>query len=290
MAAFFIATQQSSVPLSVGIVLLIGLAQASRMRRRLRPAVPMWSGLLIPPALAALLLCSANLVAHHRFALSPYGNVFLLARVIYDGPGRETLQRDCPTQTWRICVYRDRLPPNSDDFLWTVDSPLNLAGGPKQVAVEAGPIIRAALRTDPTGQLYASLANTWTQIWQFDSGDGLQPWPAQVSPWITQDFPSSEAAAYQAARQQTGHLGVPRWMATVHRAVALGGTIICLWLLAAGRPSRPISGFLLTILVTLPLSAAITGALSAPHDRYQARIMWLPPFIAAVAAARPRFR
>ncbi|HYZ21812.1 MAG TPA: hypothetical protein VE690_06600, partial [Rhodopila sp.] len=79
LATFFIATQQSSVPLSVGIVLLVGAAQAWRMRRRLRVAVPMWSGLLIPPVLAALLLCSANLLAHHRFALSPFGNVFLLA-------------------------------------------------------------------------------------------------------------------------------------------------------------------------------------------------------------------
>jgi hypothetical protein len=237
-----------------------------------------------------LLLCSANLAAHHRFALSPFGNVFLLARVIYDGPGREALRQDCPTQAWRLCAYRDRLPPNSDDFLWSPDSPLNLAGGPKQVAADAGPIIRAALRTDPAGQLHASLANTWAQIRQFDSGDGLQPWPTQVSPWITEDFPPSEAAVYRSARQQAGHLAVPGWMAAMHKTVALGGTAICLWLLAIERRSRPTSGFLLTILLVLPLSAAITGALSAPHDRYQARIMWLPPFIAAAAAARPRSR
>jgi hypothetical protein len=49
-------------------------------------------------------------------------------------------------------------------------------------------------------------------------------------------------------------------------------------------------GYLIAALVILPLSAAITGALSAPHDRYQSRIMWLPPFVAAICAASARRR
>ncbi len=79
--------------------------------------------------LAVLALCSVNLLAHGRFAISPFGNVFLLARVIYDGPGMETLRRDCPTAGWRLCPYLDGFPANSDAFLWTPDSPLYRAGG-----------------------------------------------------------------------------------------------------------------------------------------------------------------
>ena len=52
----------------------------------------------------------------------------------------------------------------------------------------------------------------------------------------------------------------------------------------------PCVGFLVAVLITLPVSAAITGALSTPHDRYQSRIMWLPPFIAAVSLASLRHR
>jgi hypothetical protein len=44
------------------------------------------------------------------------------------------------------------------------------------------------------------------------------------------------------------------------------------------------------VLIALPVSAAITGGLSAPHDRYQSRIMWLPPFIAVVSLASLRQR
>jgi hypothetical protein len=43
---------------------------------------------------------------------------------------------------------------------------------------------------------------------------------------------------------------------------------------------------------TLPLSAAITGGLSTPHDRYQSRIVWLPACIAFLSllalTRRPR--
>jgi hypothetical protein len=61
---------------------------------------------------------------------------------------------------------------------------------------------------------------------------------------------------------------------------------------AAGRPGSapPSAGFLLIVLVALPVGAAITGGLSAPHDRYQSRLMWLPPFIAAVSLPTLRRR
>jgi hypothetical protein len=49
-------------------------------------------------------------------------------------------------------------------------------------------------------------------------------------------------------------------------------------------------GFLLIVLIALPVGAAITGGLSAPHDRYQGRLMWLPPFIAAVSLSSLRRR
>jgi hypothetical protein len=67
--------------------------------------------------------------------------------------------------------------------------------------------------------------------------------------------------------------------------------VACLILLpiAFARRAR-CEGFLVAVLITLPLSAAITGALSTPHDRYQSRIMWLPPFVAVVSLASFRNR
>jgi hypothetical protein len=310
LATLMIASQQSSLPLAIvlggGLVFLRRLAApalASSVRDRGRSPPRdsatvvtspsrRWLLIVLPPALALLGLCTVNLAAHGRFAVSPFGNIFLLARVIYDGPGMTVLRRDCPTTHWRLCPFRDSFPPNSDDFLWTPDSPLNRAGGPKSVSRdEAGAIINAALLADPMGEITAGLANTVEQLSSFDSGDGLNPWPAQVSPWIDRYFPPREQATYAAARQQDGTLSVPPLLIRIHMIVALAGVIACLLLLpVAFRRRSACAGFLLAVLLVLPLSAAITGGLSAPHDRYQARIMWLPPFMAVVSLAALRRR
>jgi hypothetical protein len=323
LATSMIASQQSSLPLACGLLAVLGgfglwlsgkpaavgrwTGTASRpmaRRRALTRVEEAWSSrgivvaaggpvvpirrrvllLALPPILAVLGLCSANLAAHGRFAISPFGNIFLLARVIYDGPGMASLRRDCTTAGWRLCSFLDRFPVTSDEFLWSPDSPLYLAGGPKTVSREAGAIILSALMADPAGEAWAALRNTLEQFYRFNSGDGLEPWPIQVSPWIERDLPATEYAAYASARQQTGRLAVPDFLATIHQATALAGVAgsILLFPIALRRRAA-CSGFLLAVLLTLPVSAAITGALSAPHDRYQSRIMWLPPFIAVVS-------
>jgi hypothetical protein len=264
--------------LSVALAIL-GAPRRAMVRRR-------WHLLILPPALALLGLCTVNLAAHGRFAVSPFGNIFLLARIIYDGPGMDVLRRDCPAANWRLCPFLDSFPPTSDDFLWTKESPLNRAGGPKRVSRDADAIIRAALVEAPVSEARAILSNTLEQLGRFTSGDGLTPWPMQVSPSIAQDFPAREAAAYASARQQAMILSVPRTLMQVHMVAALAGVAACVLLLPIAFFRRaPCAGFLLGVLIALPLSAAITGGLSAPHERYQSRITWLPAFIATISLA-----
>jgi hypothetical protein len=311
LAAFMIASQQSSVPLACLLMAILAACREAAMRRGrsgrsdlrrdqprheddalTRPARrPPPLRLLLPPAVALLALCSANLVAHGRFAVSPFGNVFLLARVIYDGPGMAVLRRDCPAANWRLCPFLEDFPSSSDDFLWAPGGPLDRAGGAKAVSHDADAIIGAALIADPVGEARAALSNTLQQLGRFASGDGLTPWAAQVTPWIEHDFPARQTAAYASARQQNGSLFVPPLLARAHLILALGGVVVCIALLPVAFTRRaPCAGFLLAALVALPLNAAIAGGLSAPHDRYQSRIMWLPPFVAAASIASLRRR
>jgi hypothetical protein len=315
LATFMIASQQSSLPLAcvlfavlatlrfwppsslpgrgdakhqsaLAAVMLPGSSSTHDDPRGSRRG---WLLIALPPTLAIIGLCTVNLAAHGRLAVSPFGNVFLLARVIYDGPGMATLQRECATARWRLCSFLDRFPATSDEFLWSDDSPMYLAGGPKIVSREADAIIQTALLSDPAGEARSALRNTVEQLRRFDSGDGLEAWPAEVSAWIERDFPAREYIAYATARQQTGRLAMPGSLAAIHKTIALAGVAACLLLLPiALRRRADCSGFLLAVLLTLPLSAAITGTLSTPHDRYQSRIMWLPPFIATVSLASLR--
>jgi len=238
--------------------------------------------LALPPLLAIGALCAVNAAAHGRFAVSPFGNIFLLA----DGPALDALHRDCPQAGWRLCAYRDAIPANSDDFLWTDDSPLNRAGGPKQVATEADAIIRAAVHGDPAGTVLAAVRNTIAQAVHFASGDGLQAWPHEVTAHIMRDFPAAEAAHYATARQQQGRLAVPWPLGEIHEVTGLAGVIACALLLrGAWRRRDRVAGLMIAVLMALVLNAMITGALSGPHDRYQARVMWLPFFAAALGVA-----
>jgi hypothetical protein len=132
--------------------------------------------------------------------------------------------------------------------------------------------------------------NAGRQLAMSSTGDGLHAWPATVTPWVERDFPRFEAEAYAASRQNTVGLAVPRWLQTLHTASAVAGIAGCIALcIGPGRRRRVGFSLATATLVALLANAAIAGGLSGPHDRYQSRITWLPPFIAVlgIAAVRP---
>ena len=285
--AFAIAIHQSHVPLALGLIaaLLIlrpGFGAAAPLSRAASIRV------LGPPVLAMAALTGVNAIGHHRISLSPYGNVFLLARVLYDGPGRDALMTDCPRPGWRLCAMRNALPDNADDFLWRADSPLARAGGAIIVSREADGIIAAAIAAEPLRETRIMAENALRQLTDFATGDGLTPWPDTVTPWLRADFPPAEFARYQAARQTRGAWLVPGWMLDLHRIVALIGIAGCCLLVLRRRAGPRAAGFAAVALLALGLNAAITGALSGPHDRYQARLVWIAPAVALLGLAPRR--
>ncbi len=194
--AFMVATQQSSLLLSAAL-----LGVLAPLRHRLGSTAPLgprgWGQLAALPALAVCALVAVNLLGKGKAAISPYGNVFVLARIIYDGPGRDVLRQDCPQAGWRLCPFIDRLPDDSDGFLWQPDSPMILAGGHQAVSADANAIIMAALRREPGAEALAFLHNALRQLSWFATGDGLQAWPQSVGARIARDFPPFEFAAYR---------------------------------------------------------------------------------------------
>jgi hypothetical protein len=284
-AAGMIATQQSSIPLTAALLVIFIPLRWIAGRLGSGPIVPRDRASLLAPLLAPVMAIAAlmamNAAGFGRLTIAPYGNVFLLARVIYDGPGMTVLRRDCPRESWRLCPYIDDFPHSADEFLWGESSPILLAGGHKAVSADANAIIRAALRDEPDRLIAATWDNTIEQLARFASGDGLETWDAEVGSWIDKDFPARERAVFHAARQQMGTLSVAPPLAATHFVVALAGIAAALVLLPIAWRRRHISAWFLAVaLLTVPISAAITGGLSSPHDRYQSRIIWLPACVA----------
>jgi hypothetical protein len=242
--------------------------------------------LAAPALLGISALLAVNWAGLGRPSLAPFGNVFVLARVIYDGPGARVLLRDCPAAGWALCRFADRLPPSDDTFLWSEEGPVIAAGGAKQISTEADTIIAAAIGAKPLVELRAIAGNGVRQMVRFATGDGLNAWPRSVTPVIERHFPPREVAAYRAARQSRDTFDLPDWLLLLHRTVALAGLIGCATVAAIGLYRRDQAGALCAgILLVLAVNAVVTGGLSGPHDRYQARVAWLAPFAAGLAAA-----
>jgi hypothetical protein len=287
LTGFMIVAHQSHVALSF-ILLLCLLPFRHALGAKITPGRArgwLWRAVL-PLPLACLALIAVNLIGHGRASLSPFGNVFLLARLIYDGPGRVALEQHCPQSGWRLCSALGRLPPTSDDFLWHANSPMAELGGAKILSAEANAIILTAIRESPFAVLRGAAANAAAQLARFATGDGLRPWPDTVTPAIVRDFPKAEAAAYAAARQQRGDRPpqassdgsfLPAPFIELHNVAAGAGICSAFLVLIQGlRRGHIAAGFAAGALLAVLANAVITGALSGPLDRYQSRIVWLP--------------
>jgi hypothetical protein len=291
LGALGVAVHLSHLPTALALVVLVALV-TRRPGPILRAAAPL--------ALALTFLVTSNLLAFGRATLSPHGAVFLLARLQDDGPAAATIRARCPDAGWHLCAFADRMPMDSDTFLWDGTSPLNrnADGSPRPMggvagAAEAREIVAATLRDHPVEVALAMLRNTLRQLTLNDAADTLGNDHLALSArrGIAAAVPG-ELAAFDAALQMRGEL--PARAAPFlapHLPVLLASLAVAFVLLwrAVRAGERARAGLLAGALVALLANAAAAGALSRPHDRYQARIAWLLPLVVLVSVA-PRLR
>ncbi len=282
LAAVAIASHLAHLIVAAGCLAVVA---PLRPRRLLAAAAPL--------AAALAWLLASNLIGNGVLAVSPYGSVFALARLQADGPAADYLHAACPAAGYRLCAWSDRLPMDSDAFLWDPEGPIwGGDSGPTRVAPEAGRIVAAALRFEPGAAMQAAVANTVRQLGRVQLGDTLGPQylDATVGSLLRRYFPAAELRRFMASRQlhdTLAALAAP--LAGVRLALlALGaaGTVLAVpW---AWRRDPALAGLGLVVLAGVLANAFATGALSGPHDRYGARIAWLvllPPVLAAANAA-----
>jgi hypothetical protein len=264
----------------------IALAMLVRRAVLWRPALPL--------AAALTLLVLSNALGNGVLGVSPYGSVFMAARLVADGPGRALVDARCPAAGWHICGWKGRLTDDSDAFLWAPEGPVwdNDRYGPILFAPEAGRIVRGTVLAYP-GEVAAAMArNTARQLARVDLGDTLGPdyLDLTVLPVLRTYFPAAEVARYRASVQVQGRLRAAAaslvWPQRAALLLGLAGTLaaLVLWRRAPG-----IAALSLLVLGGLVANAFSTGALSGPHDRYQARIAWLllvPPVLLTLPGGR----
>jgi hypothetical protein len=242
-------------------------------------------------AAATLAFLTYSMVLIKRPTISPMGSIFLFARVVADGPGRMYLKSHCPALNTELCNHLDKLPETADEMLWEDVSPLRLLSF-EQLTALSGKVVAGTLVTYPLTQLGKSLANAAQQLVMFETADTLCPEKCLGHQWVRtaveQHF-NREYPSYLASRQITGTLPV-KALRMVHTAVIAITAIVLLWvMLRSARRDDTLSLLTVALLVGIVLNAAVTGALSGPHDRYQSRVIWLIPMLALFWVGRLRF-
>jgi len=291
VAALGIASHLSHLPIALSLLVVVAVL-------RLRP----WPVLRVaaPIALAVIILLSANQHYFGRLTLSAHGSAFMLARLQDDGPAVQVLRDRCPAAGWHLCGFIADMPLDSDSFLWSPRSPMNLTregvernDGGVQIAPEAREIVSITLRDYPLEVTRAMAANTWRQFFMVLIDDMFTPGDMGdlARHVIPSGFPPREALAMQQARQFTDRLeaiAVP--LRTPHGPVLLLAVLAAAWGLWRALRTRWREGYALVLcmLAALAANAFVGGALSKPHYRYQARIVWLLPLVAVLVVRPPR--
>lgn len=277
VGALAIAVHLSHLVIAAACVLTVLLLRFSRL-----------GVVLLPLVLALGLLVSTSYYAFNKLAVSPFGSVFMLARLAADGHVTATLNAKCPHAGWHLCGWKDRLPSDSDAFMWDGRGPVwSHPGGPIGLAPEASTLVMLAARDNPLGVLASMLKNTSQQLVMIKLGDTLHAdWlDVTVAKSIETHFSAGELARFKASKQWSHALqDRVQWLnalATVVLLVSLVLSLYCFWRALIKRDIPAITLILLLWMGALA-NAFATGALSKPHYRYQTRIAWLlviPPIV-----------
>jgi hypothetical protein len=236
---------------------------------------------------AALLISSCATLALHDFlygkpSLNGERPPYLMARIIADGPGRTYLEQNCPKAHFLICRSVVNLPQNADDFLWQSGGVWDTATPEEQQQIlkEEMPFVLATIRAYPHQQLLKSMQNIESQLLIF----GIEDFDA--SNWVLGQFESTmpgQQNSYFNSRQQRNALPVDDVTTMVNWFVLISLIILAVLApFAFWRGNSQLAWLTVVVASTTLANALLSGALSMVDDRYQARIIWLVPLLAAL--------
>lgn len=230
-------------------------------------------------ALGAALLIAANYVVARRLAWTPGGTALAFGRMLNDHIVERFLSERCPQARFKLCDHLDELPEDADVFFWG-ESVFDRLGRFKGMNEEMRTIVLESLAAYPWLQLENAVVATARQLAKVATGYGVN-----TEIWHTygmiETFAPQMLPGMKAARQQQDELGFEA-INRVHVPVAYAAMLLLVGAIAlALRRERfadlgaPAAAVALAILA----NAFVCGALSNPHDRYGARMVWLAVLI-----------
>jgi hypothetical protein len=277
-----IASNFTYVQVAIGLCFLLAslaIFPSDARRKRLIPAAELAGVILL--ALGAQAGLDAFLYSQSSDIVPP---PFLTARLVGDGLGRRYLQSHCGETNWEICRYQNHLSGNSKDFLWKSSGVWMsaTADSQKRIARQNLPLAIAILRTYPMEQFEQSAGDFWNQLMSFDLEASERH--LVIENRIGKTLPRLQS---QFLESRQAHDQLPRYFfSSIDYCVVIGSMLgiatLLPWLWRC-RPVR-ILGLGFVIISALVLNALLTSERFMLENRFQSRVIWLVPLLAAMCA------
>ena len=208
---------------------------------------------------------------------------FLMARAIVDGPGRWYLQHRCEHEKLVTCNYLKDFPNDVNAFLWNLDGIWQTASRAtrEQLRQEEMSIVWGTVRTYPREEASISAAHFREQLTTFDLGDyGPNAWVLQVFDKVLPGARSS----YLRSRQARDALPDDFSTTVQNSTLIVSLVFIGVFGPSVWRRCSRLIGLSAVVAFVLLANAFVTGVLSSVAARYESRVIWLLPFLAALFA------
>jgi hypothetical protein len=285
IALIAVSAATHSATLAVLMALLAAAAGVFLIDAKRMPARALSRGLLAL-VLGAVLVLTADFIVAKRLAWTPGGFALSFGRMLQDGIVKRYLDDHCPDPTLQLCAYKDQLPDDADVWFWG-DGLFDKLGRFAGLGQEMEQIALRSLVDYPGMQIKSALVATAKQLVDVHSGEGVLTsiWHTDA---IIERFTPQLVPAMRAARQQNGGIsftGINR----LHYPIALlSMALLPAILLLAWRKriAAEIGDLAAGVTLALLANAFVCGALSNPHSRYGARMVWIAVFVVILALAR----
>lgn len=299
---FGLVSHSSHIPLAAAVMVA---ALALRL-------LPGWRGMSLRALAVGAACIVAALAAEVVFTVAvtkaigapPLRLPHLSGRLVDMGPGTEFLRRNCPGAGYAACAYVENFPTSWEDFLFSTDPArgafaLADPAAKRRMSDEQLRLALDVLRHDPAGVSIGIATDILRQAVMFQvdvSGLGTDQLPAYIN-----RVPASVLADMRASRILDSHAMIYLFTALTYLSTAASLALAGLWgwrrwregpRKGADARQQAFERFAWLAVTGVVANAVICGALASPLDRFQARVVWLLPFLVLsvllLAAARRR--
>jgi hypothetical protein len=285
IALIAVSAATHSATFAVLLALIAAAACVFPIDRRRIPLVHLGRG-LAALALGAVLVLAADAIVAKRLAWTPGGFALSFGRMLQDGIVKKYLGEHCPDPALQLCTYKDQLPDDADVWFWGSDL-FDQLGRFAGLGKEMERIAVASVLDYPALQARTALVATARQLIDVHTGEGVVN-----SIWhtygIMEKFTPQLVPAMRAARQQNGELSFVAINDLQYPLALLAMALLPVIVWLAWRKTIPaaIGELAAGVALALLANAFVCGALSNPHDRYGARMVWIAAFAVILASVR----